>query len=155
MEEMQERIGRIEATVESLAKNVEDVAQSVRLLAGEINKVGKPQWSPMISAGALVVAIIGGLIALGSKGPLENLSDLKTEAIMTRQKNFDHEYAYGSLNEWRLNTDERIERLERRLKEEMRLLDATQDQRLTYTEAELLRIRSDIEELQKAYKFSK
>ena len=68
------RLGRLEAEVEGIQGTLNTISR-------KLDNTGKVQWSPIIAAVSLIVTILGGLIVLGSRGPVNDLD--RHEALIS------------------------------------------------------------------------
>jgi hypothetical protein len=109
------RLGRLEAEVEG-------IRSSLDIIARKMDSVTKTQWSPIIASIAVVVTIIGGLVTLGSQGPIRELGR--------------HELAIQNMSNTRFTKEDGImvrdliDKLDTSLQREMRDLDRISETRL-------------------------
>jgi len=110
-----DRIAALEEGYKGLRNDISGLRGDFQLFAQEMRGSNKTQWAPIIAAAAVVIGIIGGLVTLGSYGPLNDLSRHNQEIIRIESTVRDLEKT--------VFTDAESERLEKDLHRDMEVLD--------------------------------
>jgi hypothetical protein len=90
-----ERLGRLETEVEGVQSSLRAIGKKLDGLGRVQAEATRTQWSPIIAALAVVVAIMGGLITLGAQGPLETLARHELEFSVDDRREYRDAYADG------------------------------------------------------------
>lgn len=73
-----DRIAALEEAYRGIGREVGGLRDDFKAFATEVRKDlavrSRTQWSPLIGAASLVVAVIGGLVTLGAQGPLRDIA---------------------------------------------------------------------------------
>ena len=131
-----QRIASLETRVESLASDVERVVTSIEHLADstargfrDINLGQKPQWGTLISAGALILAIVG----IGAQGYIRDQGRMESSLLLlqaqqvsqaeSRGKGFEQlATLYADHASLKAHVEAGLAALDDKLQREMRLL---------------------------------
>lgn len=73
------RLAAVEVEVSGIKDAIRGIGHDVRALSSELKEGRATKWPPLLAAVSLVVAIMGGLITLGARGPLSDLDRLNHE----------------------------------------------------------------------------
>lgn len=83
------RMSSLEAQVEGLHQGLERLASSVESLAHDVRRSRTPHFGTIFAGLGVLVAILSGLIVLGSSGPLDTLEALKIEAATAHARDLE------------------------------------------------------------------
>lgn len=132
-----DRVAALEEGYKSLGREIHALREDFSLFAkdmrGQVQAQSRVQWGPIMSAAGVIVAVIGGLITLGSSGPLRDLGrhDLAIQRMADQVAGIrETRFSKADGQELYERATSRVERLDAALQREMRDLDRVSETRI-------------------------
>ncbi len=111
-----DRIAALEEGYRNIGRELgglrEDFATFSRDVRGELTTRARTQWSPIIATISVVVAVLGGLITLGSQGPIREIERHTHELEEIRRHELEGAREAGADAERLRAHEHRLDRLE-------------------------------------------
>lgn len=133
-----ERMSAVESSIGSIQRDVHAITASLDALRTAVHASTRTHWGPIIGAGSFVVALVTAIVSLGARGPLDNLQRLDVAVEGMRKTRFTD--AQGESLEDRF--EQRLLRLEERMRREIELTERPIKERLARVKAEALELRT-------------
>lgn len=129
-----ERIAALEAIVDSLAKDVTQVVQSVRELSRSVSSRSETNWGVLIGGGTLILGIVGLVGGAIGAGILRDMNRLETQQLAHEtwalDKAMEIEFERGKAQQQREDLRANYAKLDLDLQREMRDVNATTEAKL-------------------------